>query len=121
MTDKPTTLETLIGSTVLVSLSQQAYQMLDLQGVDTHKFYAKVVGFDQLGLWIENPMYITVPTHTLEGDLIRVEQRKAETHVAHILIQWSAIMTIAYFPGRVGFAPSERVGTIGFHPSLEVK
>jgi hypothetical protein len=121
MVDKPTTLESIVGSTVLVSLSPEAYQALDLQGVDTHKFYAKVVGFDQIGLWVKNPSYISVPTHNLDGTLIPVEERKAETHVAHILIQWSAILTIAYFPGRVGFAPSERVSSIGFHPTLEVK
>lgn len=115
---QPITMENVIGNKVLIHLHRQAYEMLNLQGVDSEKFIARVAGVDGFGLWIENPNYTTIPVYDDSGDYIAPEQRAPVTHRAIVLILWPYIQTILQFPDRSSFMGSVEESEIGFKSKL---
>ena len=115
------TMEEIVGTKVLIQLHRQAYEMLDLQGVDSEKFAAKVVGLDAFGLWIENPNYTTIPVYDDDGAYIPLEQRKPVTYRAVILLQWPYIQTILQFPDRAAFSGGLNEVEIGFKSKVKGK
>jgi len=83
-------------------------------GIADNSFYAKIVGFDRIGLWIENPEFTTTRVRDEEGNIIPVEKRKKETYLANILLPWANIRSIVQFPSREGFAYEEDgIGHLG--------
>jgi hypothetical protein len=108
------TMENVVGGKVLLQLHPQAYEMLALQGVDSEKFIAKVVGVDGFGLWIENPNYCTVPVYDDNGEYIPPEKRSEVCYRAVVLIQWSFVQTIIQFPDRESFRAGVDEQEIGF-------
>jgi hypothetical protein len=114
----PITMENVIGNKVLIHLHRQAYEMLQLQGVDGERFIARVVGVDSFGLWIENPSYTTIPVYDDAGNYIAPEQRSPATHRAAVLLCWPYIQTILQFPDRVSFRACVDEGEIGFKAKL---
>ncbi|MBI3327588.1 MAG: hypothetical protein HYZ81_12915 [Nitrospinae bacterium] len=53
-------------------------------GVQEINFYAKVVGRDHLGLWIENPTFEITRVRREDGSIIPPDERVKEQYVAHI-------------------------------------
>ena len=117
-THQPITMENLVGNKVLVHMHRQAYEMLNLQGLDGEKFIARVAGVDGFGLWIENPNYTTIPVYDDAGEYIPPENRAPVTHRAVVLIMWPYIQTILQFPERVSFMGSVEETEIGFKSKL---
>jgi hypothetical protein len=111
-------MEDVIGNKVIIQLHRQAYEMLDLQGIESEKFVARVTGVDSFGLWIENPHYTTTPVYDDDGDYIPPEDRQEQVHRAIVLLQWPYVQTILQFPERTSFQGSEDEVEIGFTAKL---
>jgi hypothetical protein len=88
---------------------------LESLGIDDRSKYCRIVGYDQFGLWLENPSYEETPLRDETGKLIPRDQRRRETYVAHILIPWGNVRSIVFFPSREaeGDMESEEVRPIG--------
>jgi len=72
-------------------------------GIKEKTFYAKIVGRDSIGLWIENPKFETTRVRDENGTIIPPERRQLEKHVAHVLIPWGNLRSVVFFPARQGF------------------
>ena len=102
----------IVGSKVMILL--QSAKGLAKLGIDETTAYCRVVGFDNIGLWVENPSYEETPIRDAEGRLIPQDQRQPLRCVAHILIPWSNVRSIVAFPGRADAElESEDVHPIG--------
>jgi hypothetical protein len=73
---------------------------LEPLGIDAKSKYCRIVGFDNIGLWVENPAYEETPLRNEDGKLIAIEARKREQYVAHILLPWGNVRSVVYFPER---------------------
>lgn len=107
-------MQNVVGSKVLIQLHRQAYEVLELKGVDSEKFVARVVGIDQWGMWIDNPSYTTTPVYTDEGEYIPPEKRQEVTHRAVVLLMWPYIQTVTQFPERPAYTAGVDESEIGF-------
>jgi len=116
--------ESAVGSKVYIQLHRQAFDMLELQGLESERFVAKVAGIDGFGVWIENPNYCTVPTYDDNGQYIEPQDRKQICDRAVILLMWPNIQTIMQFPDRANYRPADVETEIGFkvrtHPAAVV-
>ena len=99
---------------MLIHLHRQAYEMLNIQGVDSEKFVAQVLGVDSFGLWIENPNYTTIPVYDDNDKYIPPEERKEIKHLAAVLLQWPYIKTVLQFPDRPAYRAGVDESEIGF-------
>jgi hypothetical protein len=95
------TIDEIINKTVMFMIFN--HEGLEGAGIKERKFYAKVVGRDSIGLWIENPKLETTRMRNEQGYIIPPEQRKHEVYMAHILIPWGNIRSLVHFPMRQGF------------------
>jgi hypothetical protein len=88
---------------------------LESLGIDDLTKYCRIAGYDQVGLWIENPSYEETPLRDDAGGLIPPDQRQRRTYLAHILIPWGNVRSIVFFPDRDVEADleSEEVRPIG--------
>ena len=89
---------------------------LNSLGIDDNTKYCRVVGFDNIGLWVENPSYEETPIRDDHGNLIPPAEREPRRYVAHILIPWGNVRGIVAFPDREKSEPeleSEEVRPIG--------
>ncbi|HUX08480.1 MAG TPA: hypothetical protein VMX35_14355 [Acidobacteriota bacterium] len=90
-------------------LGQKAYfkirnqEELTFFGIKEAQFYARVVGVDNFGVWIENPKWEFVRVRDDAGEIIPPEKRKMEVHRTHVLLFWGTIVSIMTCPGREGF------------------
>ena len=109
------TMEDVVGTKVLIVLHRPAFEaMQGVQGIESEKFVAQVVGLDGFRLWIENPQYRTTPVYTDDGEYIPPEDRQEVVHRAAVLLQWGAIQTVLQFPDRPAFSGGEDEVEIGF-------
>lgn len=92
------TIDDIINKTVMFMLF--THDGLEPAGIKERKFYAKVVGRDSLGLWIENPKLETTRVRDDHGIIIPPEHRKHEEHLAYVLIPWGNIRSVVHFPAR---------------------
>ena len=100
-------IEEIVGDIILVILDN--YEPLKKMGIDNDKFFARVKGYDEYGLWIYQPNF-TIPKIS---DKNKTGTQKVE---ASILIPWGFIVSIAHFPGAEGFDfPSPFDSHIGFN------
>jgi hypothetical protein len=83
------------------------HEGLESAGIKEKKFYAKVVGRDSIGLWIENPKLETTRVRDDHGIIIPPRSRQHEEHVAYVLIPWGNIRSVVHFPMREGFDTAE--------------
>jgi hypothetical protein len=88
---------------------------LEPLGIDDESKYCRIVGYDHIGLWIENPHYEETPIRDEHGQLIPPDRRTRRTYLANILIPWGNVRSIVFFPERrvEGELESEEVRTIG--------
>jgi hypothetical protein len=82
-------------------------------GVNEHNFYAKVVGRDHIGIWIENPKFEVTRMRYEDGTIIPPEQRVKEEYIANILIPWGNVRSIVHFPQRSGYDYEEATKPLG--------
>ncbi len=108
------TIEDVIGHQALISMHVQAFNDIAIQGFDSPRFRAVVLGIDNLGIWIEHPDYKLTLVYDDEGNYIPPQARKETSCRAAVLIFWGAIKTIVYFPDQEAVVPSEEVPVIGF-------
>ena len=105
-------IERLIQDRVMIVLVN--HEGLGKVGITENQFYAKLVGYDRIGLWIENPEFTTTRVRDDEGTIIPLDQREKEIYTANVLIPWSNIRSIVHFPSREGFAFEEDgIGRLG--------
>jgi len=107
-------IDDLVGRQVMVHMHAQAFTDLNIQGFQTPRFRAVVLGMDNLGLWIEHPEYKIMPVYDDEGEYIPPGERKEIVHRAAILLLWATIKTIVFFPDMEAVVPTEDVPVIGF-------
>ena len=107
------TIDDVVQKTVMILLFN--HEGLEPAGIRERHFYAKVVGRDSIGIWIENPKLETTRIRDERGFIIPPEQRKHEEHVANILIPWGNIRSIVHFPMREGFdvVENEEASSLG--------
>ncbi len=99
-------IEDIVEDIVLLILTEQ--EALKELGITQKKLFAKVLGYDENGVWIENPDFrLPVPT---------AKNKKAHQSVsASILIPWVYLASIVHFPNVEGFDfPSPFDHNIGF-------
>jgi hypothetical protein len=87
-----------VGNKVMVLF--HSARGLEQLGIDDTRKYCRVVGYDNIGLWVENPSYEETPIRHEDGSLIPPDKREKRTYPAHVLIPWSNIRALAFFPGR---------------------
>jgi hypothetical protein len=105
-------IEKLINARVMVVLVNR--EGLEKIGITENNFYAKIVGYDRIGIWIENPEFTTTRVRNDEGNIIPLEQRKQEQYLANVLIPWSNLRSMVQFPEREGFSYEEDgIGSLG--------
>jgi hypothetical protein len=95
------TIDDIINKTVMFMIFN--HEGLEPAGIKERRFYAKVVGRDSIGLWIENPKLETTRLRDDSGLLIPPERRHHEEHLAYVLIPWGNIRSVVHFPARQGF------------------
>ena len=95
------TIDEVMNKTVMLMVFQS--EGLDAAGIKEKKFYAKIVGRDSIGLWIENPKMETTRVRDENGFLIPPEKRQHEEHLAYIMIPWGNVRSVVHFPTREGF------------------
>ena len=88
----------MINKTVMFVLF--THEGLEPAGIKERKFYAKAVGRDSIGIWIENPKLETTRVRDDGGIIIPPERRLHEEHVAYVLIPWGNIRSVVHFPDR---------------------
>ncbi len=108
------TIEDLVGRQILINMHQAAFADLAIQGFESPRFRAVVLGLDNLGLWIEHPDYKLTFVYDDEGKYIPPQERKEVSYRAAVLILWGAIKTIVFFPDQEAILPSEETPVIGF-------
>ena len=105
-------IDRLINDKVMIVLIN--HDGLNKIGITESNFYAKIVGYDRIGLWIENPEFKTTRVRDDEGHIIAPEKRQQEIYETNVLIPWSNIRSIVHFPNRKGFAYEEDgIGHLG--------
>jgi hypothetical protein len=119
LNERTINLEEVVGRQVLLMLKPDAFSQLKIEGLNSPKFYATVSGYDSFGVWVKDERYCITPAYDSEGNFIPATERREECHVAHILIQWSFILSMIYIPGRQGVTgvPDDeaRMGFLGRH------
>ncbi len=73
---------------------------LEPLGIDDNTKFCRLVGYDNVGVWVENPSYEETPIRNEDGSLIPPEKRVRQHYKAHILIPWGNVRSIVYFPER---------------------
>ncbi len=107
------TIENIIGDIVYISLRDTSF--LTKLAISEQLSHFKVLGQDQLGLWVEHPKLTFKYTKDSSGKDIPEGEQKVETVDAVFLIAWGNIDTVMHYPNREGFDfPSEFDKEIGF-------
>ena len=107
------TVENIIGDIVFLSLRDTSF--LTKLAIPEQLSHFKVVGQDQLGLWVEHPKLTFKYTKDKSGKTVPEDEQKTETVDAVFLIAWGNIDTVMHYPNRKGFDfPSEFDKEIGF-------
>ena len=99
------TIDEIINKTMMIVLFN--HEGLEPAGIKERKFYAKVVGRDTIGVWIENSKLETTRVRDDHGFIIPPEHRRHEEHMAYILIPWGNIRSMVHFPLRKDFDTAE--------------
>lgn len=87
-----------VGNKVMVLFHSS--KGLESVGVDDRSKYCRVVGFDNIGLWVENPSYEETPIRNPDGSLIPPDQRERQSYLANVLIPWGNVRAVVHFPDR---------------------
>jgi len=92
------TISDIVGKKVMVLFNTA--KGLESLGIDDPSKYCRVVGFDNIGIWVENPHYEETPIRDADGSLIPPDERQRAQYLAHILVPWGNVRGVVYFPER---------------------
>ena len=107
------TIENIIGDIVFVSFREKSF--LSKLAIPEEANHFKIIGQDQLGIWVEHPKLTFRYTTDKNGKPIPRDEQKIEKVDAVFLIVWANINTIMHYPNRDGYDfPSEFDTDIGF-------
>ena len=107
------TIENIIGDIVFISLRDKSFLSKIAISEDLNHF--KIMGQDQLGLWVEHPQLTFKYNSDKNGKSFPGNEQKTEEIDAVFLIAWGNIDTIMHYPNREGYDfPSEFDTNIGF-------
>ncbi len=107
------TVENIIGDVVFLSFRDSSF--LSKLAISESVSHFKIVGQDQLGLWVEHPKLTFKYTTDSEGNKISENKQKTEDVDAVFLVSWGNIESIMHYPNREGYDfPSEFDTDIGF-------
>ena len=107
------TIENIIGDVVFLSLRDTGF--LTKLAIPEKLTHFKIVGQDQLGLWVEHPKLTFKYTRDKSGNPVSEDKQRTEVVDAVFLIAWGNIDTVMHYPNREGFDfPSEFDKEIGF-------
>ena len=100
------TLENIIGDIVFLSFRDKSF--LGKLAISEEVSHFKVLGYDNLGIWVEHPSLLVVKDSS--------SKRSKEINIqSNFLITWDNIKTIMHYPEREGFDfPSEFDKKYGF-------
>lgn len=99
------TSQEIIGDIVYISFSDPE-RYIDI-GIKAESSHFKVLGYDNLGIWVEHPSLLVFKDSKTKSKEIKVE--------SNFLITWDNIKTIMHYPNREGFDfPSEFDKKYGF-------
>ena len=111
MSDAKMTVSKTIQDVVLVVLKDIG--PLEPLGLKEKQFFAKVHGYDEMGLWIELPDFPVPVTASTDSGLWTPEVM--ENVNASAMIPWGALATVVHFPDVRGYDyPSPFNRQIGF-------
>jgi len=103
-----------INDVVLVVLKTP--EILEPIGITQEKFFAKVLGYDETGLWVQFPDF-ELPVRVGEESNLWIPESMQEVD-ASAMIPWGAIGTVMHFPNVEGYdKPSPFNRDIGFNNS----
>jgi hypothetical protein len=101
-------IENIIDDIVLIALSN--HEPLAELGLTQKAMYAKVLGYDEFGLWIEFPKFRIPKPSKKKTDKVAVQ-----SVTGSLLIPWGFIVSVVHFPGVEGFdLPDPFENHIGF-------
>jgi hypothetical protein len=89
-------IENVIDDVVLIALNN--HEPLAELGLTQKALYAKVLGYDEFGLWIEYPKF-RIPKPSKK----KTKKVATQTVNGSLLIPWGFIVSVVHFPGVEGF------------------
>ena len=114
------TVENIIGDIVYLAFRDKSF--LKRLAIPEEMTHFKVLGQDQLGLWIEHPQLTFRYTTDNQGKPLPEPEQKTETVDAVFLVAWGNLDTVMHYPNREGFDfPSEFDTEIGFKDNEKIK
>ena len=107
-----------VNDVVLVVLKTP--EILEPVGISQEKFFAKVLGYDETGLWVQfRDFELPVRVGEESGLWIPESMQKVD---ASAMLPWGAIATVMHFPDVEGYdKPSPFNRDIGFNNEYENK
>ncbi len=90
-------------------------------GIGMDQFYARVVGYDEFGIWLEHPHFQVVVSEDESGQPLPPEKVTKENYNASVYIPWRNVASLVHFPNREGFdfpSPFER--KVGFRSNKDL-
>jgi len=82
-----------VGKIILLRLAPQfvteARDIVQTNG-EALLIYAKLVAVDAVGCWVENPSWKAIGAKT--------RKKEQDRHLAHVLVPWRFIISVAAFP-----------------------
>lgn len=106
-------MEKTINDIVLVVLNEEG-PLKDI-GIAGNRFYSRIVGYDDFGVWLEHPNFEVMISEDDQGKPLPPDEVKRQRFDASIHIPWRNVATLVHFPKREGFDfPSPFKRKIGF-------
>ena len=99
MSSKYYTMEFIVNDVVYLSFTQKFKTI----GIEDTEGYFKVMGHDNIGIWLKHPGIVKIEDVDKKGRPIPKSKRKKEVIDGVFLVPWGNIKTIMHFPNREGF------------------
>ena len=106
-------IDSIIGDIIFISFHDiEQYHEIGL--TDKNKHF-KLVGYDQVGLWLTHPGLIVTNSKDTVNTIKNKSKNNIEDIVAEFVVVWGNIKTIMHYPDRKNYdLPSEYDKNIGF-------
>ena len=105
------TIENIIGDIIFISLRDTSF--LTKLAISEQLSHFKVLGQDQLGLWVEHPKLTFKYTKDKSGNDVPENEQKTEIVDAVFLIAWGNIDTVMHYIFTSPAFPSGALGCSG--------
>ena len=105
-----------INDVVLVVLKTP--EILESVGISQEKFFTKVLGYDETGLWVQFPEF-ELPVRVGEESGLWIPESMQQVD-ASVMLPWGAIATVMHFPDVQGYdTPRPFTRALGFKISAD--